>query len=882
MEDEFGAFPAASCAAGDDAFRDFDAFAGGEAENAFGGRGGECGEGAEKAVDLTGHGDSAGAFEGVYDAWGDAVGPFASWQAAVAEEHAACAGKACEPQLRGEELTSQQRAVGPVAGEVGGGEVVNAGHESSNGVGQQAAPEPPAHAHAEWHPGAEGTPAHETPCSSQNEASFCKEQASRTGENAGSLDGVSCAVAPPRWLDDTLPRELVLQQEEGIHAHGVLGEDGQAEECVAQVEHASAEAGAGVPQLFDADLSTHAFWGGGAVGEEEERQIGGGRGVLEDGDLDSVVHHHHLVSVVHSHLHAPAVGEAAVVQNALGAHEPVEEMSNAGGEGPAQCHAPGFGEPRAHGGEGGGGGEPEALCQCASVACVEGADEEKRSSGPRVLHEPGNETGGFGDLFDDFAPKHPFPAHASSPLMVPPEAHARDVCACAEQAEGVGVQCRLASAETETETEAETETETETETCFLASAETETGGPPATQGDTHTGAGNDTFDAFGDDAFGDSDALHTHAFGDMEATYQALEHTSHTRHVLGNTDDAFAHVGDVFGGTGDGFAHPRLASQDGNHVLAHTHDVLALAADAFGDVKDVNGHHVNAVNALAHTHDTHDTHDGFGAGADAFDECEDAFGQDWEAGDGCEEKPAEEGAPADADFGAVGADDNWGHDDWGQASGGGAAYGGGGVGGDVSAGRCAAPASLQGLLAHWAPSASASSGAAERARKWREKWGLEETQAPSAGTPAQVRTGSADVAWATGGARSGAVVNEAAASVEAHEFEDDEFGDFEEPQSLGAGPSAPPFLSSSSVGLIYMPHSTPPLTSSSVSLISIVLSVCLGCAYARAVCVVPRANGACARKRPAGECGRETSVGERRATGTGKSSRALSGAGGHR
>ena len=52
------------------------------------------------------------------------------------------------------------------------------------------------------------------------------------------MDGVSCAVAPPRWLDDTLPRELVLQHEEGIHAHGVLGEDGQAEECVAQEEHA--------------------------------------------------------------------------------------------------------------------------------------------------------------------------------------------------------------------------------------------------------------------------------------------------------------------------------------------------------------------------------------------------------------------------------------------------------------------------------------------------------------------------------------------------------------------------------------------------------------------------------------------------------------------
>jgi hypothetical protein len=934
MGDELGAFPAASCAAGDDAFGDFDAFAGGEADDAFGGLGGEWGEGGEKAVDLTGHGDNAGAFGGVGDAWGDAVGPFASWQGAVAEEHAAGAGQACVQQPRGEELPSQQRAVVPVAGEVSGGEVSDAGPESSNGVGQQAAPEPPAHAHAD--PGAEGTPAHET-SSSQNEASFCEEQACRGGENAGSLDGISCAVAPPRGLDELSGRcsvgepgsaisdvaggDVHVQHEQGIHALGVPVQDDQAEECVAQEEHASAEGGTGVPQLCDIQhLSPHAFGGGDAVGAAEVRPFGGGRDVLDDDDLDLVVEQ--------LDIHPPAVGEAPVVQNALGAHEPVEEMSKAGGEGAAQGHAPAFGEHRAHGEGGGGGGEPwrlgngDAVCQCLSVACVEPGDEEKKSSGradcgerdfklphppgldgkyasgdqdvhenvedgeqvqgacdsapppcasppaapPRVLYEPGNDTGGFGDAFDDFAPTHPFPAHASGPPMVPPEAHARGVWASADEAQDVGEEGRVASAETETETgfvasaeaetetgfvaaaetetetgfvasaEAETETgfvaaaETETETGFVASAEAETGGPPAPQGDTHTGAGNDTNDAFGDsdDVFGDSDALHTHAFRDMEATCDALEHTSHTRHVLGNTNDAFAHAGDVFGGTGDGFAHPRHASQDGNDVPGHNHVVFALAADTFWDVNDVSGHHVNYVNGLAHahdthdthdgkdTHDTHDTHDGFGAGADVFDEGEDAFGQDWDAGDGWEENPGEEGTRGDAAFGAVGADaafgavgahDNWCHDDWGQAPGDGAAYGGGGVGGDEAAGMDdAAPAGLQGLLAHWAPSSSASSGAAERARKWREKWGLGETQALHAATPAQGGKGAANVAWAGGGARSGAVVNEAAASVEEDEFEEDEFGDFEEPQSLAVGPSAPPFLSSSSVGLIYLPH----------------------------------------------------------------------------
>jgi len=897
MGDEFGAFPPASCAAGDDPFGNFDAFAGGEADDAFGGLSGEWGEGGEKAVDLTGQWDNAGAFGGVDDTWGDAVGPFASWQGAVAEEHAAGAGQACVPQPRGEELPSQQRAVEPVAGDVSGGEVNDAGPESSNRVVQQAAPQ---HSHAD--PGAEGTPVNETP-SSQNEASFCEEQASRGGENAGSLDGVSCAVAPARVLDELSGRcsgvgpgsaisdvdvgDVHVQHEQGIHALGVPGQDGQAEECVAQEEHASAKGGTGVPQLFDPL--------GDAVGAAEVRPFGGGRGVLDDDNLNFVVEQ--------LDIHPPAVGEAAVVQNALGAHEPVEEMSKAGGEGAAQGHAPGFGEHRAHGGGGGGGGEPwrlgngDALCQCAPVACVEPGDEEKESSSradcserdcklpqppgldgkevsgdqdvhedvedgeqvqgacdsapppcasppaapPRVLHEPGNDTGGFGDVFEDFAPTHPFPAHASGPPMVPPGAHARGVWATSDEAQVVGNECRVASAETATRVVVSAETETcfvasaetatgfvvsaETDTGFVASAETATGGPPAPQGDTHTGAGNDTNDAFGDtdDAFGDSDALHTHAFGDMEATCDALEHTSHTRHVLGNTNDAFAHAGDVFGGTGDGFAHPRHASQDGNDVLGHNHVVFALAADTFGDVNDVNGHHVNDVNGLAHAHDTRDTHDGkdkndthdthagFGVGADAFDEGEDAFGQDWEAGDGWEENPGEEGKRGDAGFGAVGAHDNWCHDDWGQAPGDGAAYGGGGVGGDEAAGMDdAAPAAqysaLQGLLAHWAPSPSVSSGAAERARKWREKWGLGETQALHAATSAQGGKGAANVAWAGGGARSGAVVNEAAASVEEDESEEDEFGDFEEPQSLAVGPSAAPFLSSSSVGLIYLPH----------------------------------------------------------------------------
>ena len=287
------------------------------------------------------------------------------------------------------------------------------------------------------------------------------------------------------------------------------------------------------------------------------------------------------------------------------------------------------------------------------------------------------------------------------------------------------------------------------------------------------------------DALGDPDA-----FGGADA--------------LGKGQDAFGEGGDAFGEGEDAFGEGEDAFGAVEDAFGEGGDAFGEGEDAFGAVEDAFGEGRDAF--CGEGEDAFGGEGAFGQGDDGFGEEVDAFGEAWDAGDGWGDVHNDAGLASHHDPAVAphSSDPQGGRGHvaakqvpsgaWGQASDSEATCDSMGVAGDRAAGLGDGEGlGAEGFLAHWAcpPASLASQPAPERATKWREKWGLAQTQALNAAVAGQ------------GGTCTGAQACSGSASdAAAEEEEEDEFGDFEEPQSLTQAPGAAPLLSGAPLGLL--------------------------------------------------------------------------------